>query len=154
MREQRLYACEIGLVAAHHYRERAGVRGGARARDRRVDEADAARGEARVQLACQGDRRGRQVDDQRPGAHSQERGAHLRNLLPAGQREEDDLAALGDVVQIAGGLHAAGGEPVERLGARVVREHARAALQRQVAADGLAHHAQADETDHAASSPA
>ena len=44
-------------------------------------------------------------------------------------------------------LGAVGAQPRQRLGRKIEREHAPAALLHEIAADRLAHHAEADEAD-------
>ena len=54
------------------------------------------------------------------------------------------LTTVGDG---AGDVGAIGGEPRQRFRRQVERDHGRAALLDEVAADRLAHHAEADEAD-------
>src|SRR5207237_4494332 len=117
---------------------RALLRGGARARHRRVDEVDPARGEARIELAREGDRRGAEIDDiaTRPQV-SEEVDADFLYLRRAREREEDELAALGDLAHARRALHSVRREPLERLGGNVVRVHRLSALRRHVTTDGL-----------------
>src|SRR5262245_54656236 len=146
--QQRLDAVVEGGVGADHEGEGAGDRRLARAGYRRVGEMRAALGELGGELASQGDRSRTAVDDRLAGARREREfeadGAHLRLTR---QGKEDDVRVRSELRDGAHRLDAVDHEALQRLGPQIVGENLAALPAGEVAAHGLAHHAQADETE-------
>jgi hypothetical protein len=145
--QQRLDAVEEEGVGADHEGEAAVDRRLAGARHRRVGEMRAARGEGGGELARQADRRGAAVDDRLPAARrARKLEADCAHLRLAGQGKENDLRLRSERGDGGCGDDAVDRKAFQRVGPQVVGEDLAALLDGKVAAHGLAHHAQADES--------
>src|SRR4029453_4450594 len=136
---------------APHHGKRARLGGGARSRDRRIDEGCPVHGELLRQPARSMHRRGAQVDHDLSRANRSEQSVggvrELVDRFARGQRKEHDVRAFHDAAYRAAVANPLRGQALERPRIEVEGDDVELRLDRQVAADRLAHHAQPDESD-------
>ena len=149
--EHRLQFRERRVVGADHDVELAQLRLDRRARERRVDEAHALRGERLAHLRGRRRLARRRVDDDEPLArHAGDAVLAVDDLLDlrrAGHAQEHDVGVARDV---GVGLHFLGArreQVLERLAVAVDAHRQRKALGDEVLRDAVAHEADADESD-------
>ena len=150
--DHRLRALEFGRVAAAHDAELAVDGAGLAARDRRVDEADAALFRLCMNFPGDSGRRRRVIDENRAALHARQGavvpvddGAHVVVVADAHHHE---VAILGGVARRCGVFSAVLFRPLLRLGGgAVVDRDVVAAFLREMSGHRVAHDAQAEERD-------
>ena len=139
------------LIAPHHDAECAVDGGLSGARDRRIGEGDAARGEGSLDLAGKRRRGGAGVDHGSPGRQVLDEAAvaeaHRPHLAARRERQEDQLGCLGERGDGRRNSRALDRESLQRRRVQVVGRDRSVVLAHEIAAHGLAHDAHADKSD-------